>query len=61
MEKEISRFAKGINFPICQFLDQLAQEPFDHTKKTLSFLSGDPTVYGQKQFQMPARGTTVFR
>jgi hypothetical protein len=57
MELHVSDFAKTINFPICQFNDELATWPSNPQKEPISFLSGDPTVYGQKEFQMPERGT----
>lgn len=57
MELHVSDFAKTISFPICQFNDELATWPINSHKQPISFLSGDPTLYGQKEFQMPERGT----
>lgn len=53
MDVKVSHFAKNINFPICKFLDDVATWPINPDKEAISFLSGDPTVYGQKEFQMP--------
>lgn len=59
MDIPISDFAKKVNFPLCQFMDQFKQWPQNQQKEAINFLSGDPTIYGQKQFQMPERGTSV--
>ena len=47
MEANVSHFAKHINFPICHFNDQMAAWPACPNKEPISFLSGDPTLYGQ--------------
>lgn len=56
MDPHVSDFAKNINFPICKFLDEIATWPANTDKPAVSFLSGDPTIYGQTEFQMPERG-----
>ena len=50
MDIPISKFANVVNFPICQFLDEFKECPGNANKEPISFMSGDPTVYGQKQF-----------
>lgn len=42
----ISKFAENINLPICNYLDHFATIKTDSTKDKISFLSGDPTIYG---------------
>jgi hypothetical protein len=53
MDPHLSEFAKTINFPLCQFMDEFKTWPTCPDKEAVSFMSGDPTIYGQKQFQMP--------
>lgn len=60
MSLQASHFAQNINFPICKFLDEISLWPSNPDKESISFLSGDPTVYGQTQFQMPKRGKLRF-
>lgn len=57
MDPHISHFANNVNFPLCQFMDEFKHWPENKGKEPVSFMSGDPTIYGQKQFQMPERGT----
>ena len=61
MDIHISEFAKNINFPLTQFLDQFKSWPKNQQKEAVSFMSGDPTIYGQKQFQMPERGYEIIK
>ena len=56
MELPLSNFAKTINFPLCQFMDEAKEWPCNSSKKSLSFMSGDPSQHGMKAFQMPERG-----
>jgi hypothetical protein len=53
MDYPVSHFAKNINFPICSFMDELKAWPANEEKAPVSFLSGDPTIYGMTNFQMP--------
>ncbi len=54
-----SHLAVKINFPVCKFLDEIATWPINSSKQAISFLSGDPTVYGQHSFQMPSKGKAL--
>jgi hypothetical protein len=53
----VSDFAKNINFPVCAFINEINSWPSNNEKEAVSFLSGDPTIYGQKNFRMPERGS----
>jgi hypothetical protein len=52
----ISKFAENINLPICSYLDNFATLKTNSTKEKISFLSGDPTIYGEFNFRMPEEG-----
>lgn len=57
MDTKVSDFAKKINLPLLNLIDQINSWPQNSEKAPVNFLSGDPTIYGQTQFQMPAKGT----
>lgn len=59
MQNNLSHFGKNVNFPICKYLEDNQTWPINPQKEPISLLSGDPTVYGQHQFQMPERGTKL--
>lgn len=57
MDTKVSDFAKQINLPLLKLIDSINSWPQNLDKAPVNFLSGDPTIYGQTQFQMPAKGT----
>ena len=61
MEYPVSHFAKNINHPICNFMDQMQNWPRNEQKQAISFLNGDPTIYGMNSFRMPERGYEIVR
>ena len=53
MDLHVSDFASNINFPLCQFMDEFKTWEENKDKEPVSFMRGDPTIYGQKRFPMP--------